>query len=185
MRYTVSLPTKPYVHHFLCINFGSPADLSVDKELHQEFRRCLSKPNFRYDSKFEPLALYRFSATSEVYISQDDFYRHGWELTRTDVISFGKRLERRAKFLMRNIIAYYSTLMIERDAILRFQQEFGFTEDIWPFESIKKDYYRFGPPAKIHFTAEISEKIEQIILENLSRLGTISHANIKPNANAR
>jgi hypothetical protein len=67
------------------------------------------------------------------------------------------------------------TIMNERDAILAFQNNFGFTEDIWPFDSIKKTYHRTTAKSeKISYTKDLSNKLENLILGNLSRLGTVS-----------
>lgn len=172
---TVDLPTKSYVDHFIKMNFGIPADFAKDAQLNEEFRRCLIKPSNRYGTRYTMENFAWHTSTTQIQISEDDFYRYGWEITKTDIISFNKIIERRCKFMARNLITGYSMLMPEKEAILKFQENFGFTEDIWSFESIKKDYYRNCMENKVNFGQEITKKIENIFLVNLSKTGTISH----------
>jgi hypothetical protein len=59
-------------------------------------------------------------------------------------------------------------------SILRFQKQFQFTEDIWSYETIKKDYYRRGHNNILDFDNEIYNKITYLIMRNLSDFGTIT-----------
>jgi hypothetical protein len=180
--FTIQLKTKPYVRHFLVSNFGSPANLTADPGLNALFRRCLKKPSLRSHKHYKPLNLKKYTTTAEIIISDDYFYRYGWEMSKTDTILFGRELENRAKFLMRSIVSVYMAFMRQKDAIMLFQENFGYTEDIWSYDSIKKDYFRNGPEKKIDFLTEITRTTENIILENLSSLGTISHNLVKNHA---
>ncbi len=173
--FSVDLPVKAYVKQYITLNYGNPADFSSDKYINSQFRRCLTKPCTRYNIRYKELSELFYSSSIKVKISQDDFYRHGWELTPTDTVAFGKIMEHQAKFFMRNMISFYLTYLIKRDAILKFQQTFGFTEDIWSYDSIKKDFYRKVDFENSNYSKELSTKIEKIILVNLSNLGTLSH----------
>jgi hypothetical protein len=174
--FLVELPVKPYVKHYIAINFGSPADFSRNKYINERFRRCLIKPCSRWENKYKDLSELFYSSTIPIRISHDDFYRYGWELTLTDTVAFGKIMEHHAKFLMRNMVSFYKSFMLEKYAILQFQQKFGFTEDVWSYESIRKDYYRSVPPGeKPNYTNDLTYKIENILLGNLSKMGTLSH----------
>jgi len=173
MPITIELPCKPYVKQFLELNYGSPIELKPDRVLFTNFLRCLKKPNKRYDyKKADVPSLY--SEITRIVISEDSFYRYGWELTRTDIIAFGKEIECRVKFFMRQMVSQYSTVMNLKDSIYMFQTRFGFTEEIWSYESIKKDFYRNGPKSKTDLGSFLAKRFEQISLENLSSLGTIS-----------
>lgn len=173
--FIVELPAKPYVKHYIVLNYGNPADFSQNKFVFERFRKCLIKPGIRNTSCYSNLSFSRHKETVNIKISQDDFYRYGWELTTSDIISFGKLMEHQVKFLMRNMVSFYTTFMNERDAVLAFQNNFGFAEDIWPFDSIKKAYSRSIKRAdKISYTKDLNNKLEKIILANLSELGTVS-----------
>jgi len=77
--------------------------------------------------------------------------------------------------MMRSIVGTMISVGLPvNKSILRFQNQFGFIEDIWPYETIKKDYYRRGHNHIVDFNNEIFDKITKIIMQNLSDFGTIS-----------
>jgi hypothetical protein len=80
--------------------------------------------------------------------------------------------------MMRTFVGGYSMVMELQSAILRFQEETGFYEDIWKFESIRKDLQR-NQPDKVDISKEIIAQIKKISLGNLSKLGTLSPEAIK------
>lgn len=181
--YSIQLRTKSYIKHFLTFYYGDPVDLSADKELYQNLRRRLSKKSLRFEKRGVSDRMY--SSVVEIMISEDDFYRFGWELSNTDIIAFNHDIEATVKFYMRNIISIYETIMTQKEAILLFQERFGFIEDIWSYESIKKDYFRNCNYAKFKIIPKITIELEKIVLEHLSAKGTfvpleiINHENIK------
>lgn len=165
--FIITIPIKPYVKHYLVTNFSEPADLSTDKRLNKMFRDLLKRPVFRHDKRYnETFSKEKsiYSQSIEILISESDFYRYGWELTKTNTIQFNSEIESRTKEFMRRTVEIYENLMSQKEAILKFQEEFGFSEDIWPYESIKKDYYR-NTPNKINIKKEIENNIIQKISE--------------------
>ena len=180
----LELPVKPYVKQYIILNYGNPANFSSNKFINERFRRCLIKPSIRYHSRYRTISFVKYNLTIKITLSQDDFYRYGWELSPSDIISFGKVLEHQAKFLLCNMISFYMTYMNGKDAILSFQKNFGFNEDIWPYESVKKIYDRFAVTnQKISFTKDLTFKLEKLILSNLSDLGTLQPAAIQQYGN--
>jgi hypothetical protein len=178
-QFFVNVQCKPYVKRFLEINFGNPADLSYDYTLKNLLRRCLKKPVKKLDKKLGLLST-RYTATIQVKISEDEFYRYGWELTKTDTVTFGQEIEERVKFMMRTMVAVNISLTGSiKMSIFRFQDRYCYGEDIWPYDSIKKEFYRNGCHDQIDFNEEVFNKIEHIILENLSKKGTISPLALK------
>jgi hypothetical protein len=174
-QYTVSIPIKPYSKRFLVLNYGEPADLSKNPRLNNLFRRFLKKPRYTFDkSHLKTISQKYYSEQVEIFISENDFYRYGWELSRTDTIAFNREIEELTKFLMRMTVSMYENLMMQRDAILRFQEKFGFSEDIWPFESIKKDYCRHMVPHRVRILPEIINKMDDYFMLKLSDLGTFT-----------
>jgi hypothetical protein len=178
-RFYVNLQCKPYVKRFLEINFGNPADFTSDYTLKCMVRQSLKKPVTKDDKKYGSLST-RYTETLQIQISEDDFYRYGWELTKSDTVAFGREIEDRVKFMMRTLVAVNFSLNGSiKTSIFGFQKRFSFGEDIWPYDSIKKEFYRNGAHDLINFNDEIFNKIENIILENLSKKGTISQQAIK------
>lgn len=178
-KFVVTIPVKPYVKKFIEINYGLPADFTDDPLTNKFFVELLRKPNTLYDNKY-PDEICTYSNEVEVLISEDYFYRYGWELTKTNVVAFGRRFEDRAKMMMRNIIGVYHAVGLPfKISITKFQDRFGFDEDIWNYQSIKKDFYRNGQVEVVDFDNEIFRKIEKIILVNMYSLGTISKQALK------
>jgi len=172
--FVVSVPVKPYVKRFIEINFGSPANFTSNAEVNKFFLGLLRKPSTTRDKQY-PEQLFNYSTITEVAISQHDFYHFGWELTRTDIVAFGKHFEEKAKFMMRSFVGVYVAAgMPIFKSINLFQERFLFDDSQWDYNTIKKDFYRNGTNAKIDFGNEIFSKIDQILLRNLYTLGTIS-----------
>jgi len=173
-KFTISVPVKPYVKRFLEINYGSPVDFSKDPKALKTFRNLLRKPSTRFDTKYPDSRIYN-KPEVEIYISEDDFYRYGWELTKTNITAFGKYFEENVKFFMRTVVGVYTGIGLPlKDSILKFQEKYGFDEDTWNYDSIKKDYYRKGHKFKINYNEIIIQKIDQLFLVNLSLKGTLS-----------
>ena len=170
----LELPVKPYVKQYIILNYGNPANFSSNKFINERFRKCLIKPSHRYNSYYQKQAFCKYAESIKIILTQDDFYRYGWELSPSDIIAFGKFLEHHAKFLSCNMISFYMTYMNEKDAILSFQNNFGFNEDIWQYQSLKKIYDRFAVAnGKIYYTKDLTLKLEKLLLTNLSNLGTL------------
>ena len=177
-QYTITIPVKSYNKRFLILNYGEPANLTKNPRLNNFFRRCLKKPSLTYDNThYKEISKRHYSEKIEILITESDFYRHGWELSRTDTIAFNREIEEITKFFMRNTIALYENLMPQKDAIIRFQNQFGFHEDVWTYEAIKKDYFRNCVPHRVKILPEIIKKLEDFFLLKLSDLGT--HSTLK------
>jgi hypothetical protein len=167
-KFVVTIPVKPYVKRFVELNYGLPADFTAHPAIHKELRRCLRKPDTQYDRKLEN-RMSTYSATIDLLISQDDFYRYGWEFSRTDVVMFGKNFECLIKSQMHATVTIYRGIgLTTKDSILNFQKHFSMEEEYWPFDSIKKEYYRKKAVAEIDFFPEIINKINHLFLMALS-----------------
>ena len=178
-KFTVSIPVKPYVKRFLEINYGTPVDFTQNTQGNKFFQSLLRKPNTCDDKKY-PDTICTYTEVVEILISEHDFYRYGWELTKTNTVAFGKYFEDKAKAMMRSIIGVNIGLGIPiNKSIERFQKRFRFDEDVWHYEAIKKDFYRHGQIELVDFEDEIFIKIEKIIVRNLYDLGTVSKQLIK------
>lgn len=177
-KFFVHVQVKPYVRRFLELNYGSPVLLSKDPAAHRFLQQLLRKPDTTRDKQY-PEQICTYTDLAEIVISEHDFYRYGWELTKTDTVAFGRYFEDRAKTLMRNIVGVKVSAGLQlKSAIVNFQERYGFDEDTWSYETIKKDFNRNGFLERIDFETEIFQKIERIVLRNLYGLGTISKSMI-------
>lgn len=176
----LTIPVKPYVKHYLNMAYGDPVVLTKNPRLNNFIRRALKKPSSRYDNRYSKQFSKNFYAeTIEIFISEDDFYRYGWEITRTDTVAFNREVEEIVKFFMRTFVAMYENFMQQKKAIIKFQDRFGFTEDIWSFDAIKKDYYRNSTNNRLQLMPELLIKVEDFFLVKLSQIGTYSHLALK------
>ncbi len=181
--FTVQVPVKKYVKKFIEMNYGDPVNFSNFPDENRLFQSMLYKPTRTRDSWINE-SFKHYPEILEIPINEYDFYRYGWELTKTDIIIFGKYYETRAKFFMRTFVSIYHSLGFPfQMSIKRFQETFNFSEDDWTLEAIKKDFYRHGQKQKIDFNQEIYNKIETLILYNLSDLGTVCKPVIKQHEN--
>lgn len=168
-KFAVTIPVKPYVKRFVELNYGLPADFSKQPEIQKELRRCLRKPDTRYDRKFEN-RLSTYTASLGLLISQDDFYRFGWEFSKTDIVMFGKLFETAIKSKMHNVVSIYRGIGLSiKESILKFQENHSMEEEYWAYETIKKEYYRRRPTNGIDFFPEIIDKIDSLFMVTLSR----------------
>ena len=167
-KFFVTIPVKSYVKRHIELHYGLPADFARFPELQREVRRCLRKPQTRYDNKFDN-KLCTYTESLEIVISQDDFYRYGWEFSRTDIVEFGKRFETSIKCQMHNTVSIYRGVGLSiKDAILKYQEKYKMYEEYWAFESIKKEYYRRRPDEDPDFLTEIIAKIDELFMVKLS-----------------
>ncbi len=182
-KFLVNFPCKPYVKRFLEINYGdseslggnSSIDISKDKALYAEFQQKLKNKSFRFESRLNTYAFERYSDGVNIKITQDDFYRYGWELTKTDIVYLNSIFEGRCKVLMYTAVGIRVAIgMNLTNSIELFQDKFMFTEDIWQKDSIYKDCRRNLHVGKNEIAESISEIIDKITLETLSRNKTIS-----------
>jgi hypothetical protein len=179
MKFTVQVSTKPYVKQYIENNCGSPANLSKAPDIKKYFDALMKIQCRRKEASIkDDSALY--SETLTIVISQDQFYRHGWELTKTDTIAFNRFIENNIKIMMRMYIGSGYLLHIPlKSLILSFQDDFGFDETIWSYESIKKDFYRSGS----HYVIDTDKKINKLFMEQVSLIRTkqtrkiLSHEN--------
>ncbi|GAB6122300.1 hypothetical protein [Dysgonomonas termitidis] len=176
-KFLVRFPCKSYVSRFLELKFGEPdssdlppsVDLSSDKGLYEEFRERLSKRSYRHEKKYDKYLFKRYSDEINIRISQDDFYRYGWELSKTDIVRLNCILEGRAKILMYSFVGMHrATGTSLSESIDLFQEKFMFPEDVWPKESIYKSCQRNLDVDKNYVIKELAELINKITLATLS-----------------
>ena len=155
-RFVCWLPCKPYVKQFLLYNFNAPDDtwteivnLSPDKELQNDFLSRLAKPG-RYEN------------------------RYGRAMSNTEVVAFGSKVERRIKQMLFLYLDTHVSIGIPLSTAIRnFQNSFGFDDDTWSYETIRREYNRHGYRKTVENTT-ILDFINRIILGKLSEFGTIS-----------
>ena len=174
-RFNVFVPVKPYVKRFLEINYGDPVNFINHPREHDFLKRMLHKPDFLKDYMYHE-EFQRLTTTVTVLISQNDFYRYGWQLSKSDTVRFGKHFEYQTKQLMRSIVGNYISFGIPlMMAIEMFQIRYHMEEEYWPFDAIKKDFYRFQQRHNISFKDFAFNHLENLILKTLADADIISN----------
>lgn len=167
--YTVKISVKPYVKAYLESNFGSPVDFRNDTELTGIINIMLKSGCAHLDR----IVLANLAEKVEIRISKDTFYRHGYTITRTDTLRFNSLIEERIKFYSRMYISYHNSIGDSITKCIRdFQELYGFSEDVWSYDSIKKDYQRHGSSAVKTITNNFKADFHNIFMERLSQFGT-------------
>lgn len=171
MSFTVQIPVKKYIRTYLVNNCGNPADLAQLPEIHDLFLNFLKYPKFHRDTHSKC----NYADSIEIVISQDAFYRYGWELSKTDIVRFNQKCEAMIKFNSRQFIIANAAMGLPVSQCIReFQSTFQFPEDSFTFEAIKKDFDRHGKKTPLKFIRDFRAELNNILLDNLSDLGTIS-----------
>lgn len=180
LRFTVTVPVKSYVYQFLLLNYGDPVDFSFHPKLHSFFTDLLSKED---STEHWTPTWTGYSHSIQIRITERTFYHHGWTISKQSIFKFGAEFENRVKFLMRHVVAmHYGYGLPINISIAKFQDDFGFPEDIWSYDSIKKDFYRHGHKYQINYQ-NIFFNFQNNILRTLSDLGTVSPNLIKSHEN--
>ena len=170
--FTVDVCVKTYVKRFLELNCGNPADLTMLQEINDYFLNKLKHPSKQRDTC---IVAPSDDDTIQIRISEDTFYRYGWEMTRTNQRQFSHHIEINIKFMWRNFIAVNTSMGIPVAKCIReFQNNSGLTEEYLKYDTIKKDYDRNVKVVKGHVIQSFREEINKILLDGLSELGTIS-----------
>jgi len=171
----IDVKVKPYVRQYLINNCGHPVDLSLLPKINDLFKKLIRRPLLR----FESLPMPPDECYVRIVISQDMFYRHGWEMTRSGMMQFNAEIEHDLKFIMRTYITNRASLGYPVAKCIRnFQERFNLQEEVWSFDAIKKDLDRNTESKKSddveNFLRQMDKKLHQVFLENLSGTGTIS-----------
>ena len=179
MTFNIPVSVKPYVKRFLENNYGNPVDFRKHPREFEMFKRMLKKPNRRWDYHYKEKSGNKYD-TIEVIITEVDFYRYGWTLSPTDVVSFGKYFEKNAKYLMRTVVALYVNFGTPIDkAIAIFQEKFKMEEEFWAFESIKKDFYRIRIIENMDISSIAYENMINILSINMRGNGILTESFVK------
>jgi hypothetical protein len=101
-------------------------------------------------------------------------------LTVTDIINLNRIIESLVKCFMQQMVGVSIVNgMPIKDSIEDFQQRFDYPEEIWAYESIRKDFQLNGQKIARSYQNEIIKINHRLFMEQLSRAGTIVQKAIK------
>jgi hypothetical protein len=152
MVYPLQLPTKPYLKRYLEYLFRPDMMIDLTKPQGQFLARLLGDSTDERGSRYPG-----YDEVAILQFTQRIFNRYGFNLTRTNIVAFNRYLEQDLKSRVCQLIdiALGANAIILSapnlnlssykiaDAIREVQREFGFDEDTWSYESIRKVYLRY------------------------------------------
>ena len=170
--------TKPYVAKYLMRNYrmyepgwDALVDISKDKELSSIVDNSLFKPCSRYDSRIKSEGRCKIA----IYISKDKFYRYGWALTATDENRLNRILENRCRNIAKTFLStQYMWSGNLSTCIKLLYKTFGWTEDDWEIEAIRKMWQRDSTIPKSKIFLQLYQEKSRFVLEKLSENQLIS-----------
>lgn len=151
LYYYAQLKCKPYVRRYLTRHYGCPVkghpylvDVRKDKELNAVLHRCIKEPWHHEDKKQNVDGGVKKCDLVEFKLGADLFEREGWSFSYTDVLYLNSLLEGRCK---NNLFAFMKIHFLIGEsieyAISQFYREFGFSEETWPSDSIRRCWSRY------------------------------------------
>jgi len=160
------LPCKSYVKRYLINNYGNPVDFRKNRYFGNYFKMLLERKICQHNKRIHLKQYGKQIYKSEVivFIDDDTFNRFGFDLTAQSVVDFNMFIEDYIKSQSRAIIFTANSFgQAWVDAIRNFQNAFGFSEDDFSTEAIRKDLQR---------NKEILEILEKSFGTNVPDFGT-------------
>ncbi len=164
------------VRAYLELNAGSPVDLNHLPDMKDLLRNCLYKsdlsPRDKVSQKHNDIARIKIPDQFLTYdiIPPPIMY----------IPEFNKAIEQKLRYFTRQYILINCSLGYSITSCIRdFQDRFGFYEQVWSFDSIKKDFNRHRFKTDMAFMKEIQKENNRILLKNMSDLGMISQRMLK------
>jgi len=142
---TASIPVKPYVRKHLENKFGNPVMLRQDSAIGKYFYQLLEDPSRGRDRQYS-----EYTDLVTIRIPEKVFLHRGCMLTDTNITNFNSFVEDQLKQhlrLMIDILLEFNEVEI-KEAILIVYHKFNLDETVLPYETIKKDYYRYRKRSK-------------------------------------
>ncbi len=137
----IEIPVKLYIKRYLNVKYGKPAQLTR-KEMEGRFLyELIEDPRQDRDKEVGT-----FNHTLTVLLPDRVLMKKGHYLTPTQISNFNSFM----KLFIRNEMRSHIDLILRKqpqteikDAIYDYQQHYKLFDDFFPFDSIKKDYYRY------------------------------------------
>lgn len=182
-RFVCWIWVAPFVKQYLLSNYKvDDADwpelvnISADKTLDVLFRTRLVKQTHRYDKRIAERGNYKYrNCKVALEISKSDFYHYGWALSPTDEAVLSNALEIRCRTMLLTYLSVaYMVTPVLSVCIRQFYEKFHFDEFTWPPDSIRRIWNRDKSIDKSALNTNLSDKINEIIIVQLFKNGTIS-----------
>jgi hypothetical protein len=136
----IEIPTKLYIKKYLNVKHGEPAILTRKDLVGAYLYELLEDPRKDRDQEAG-----NFNQIITVSLPDRVLLRKGFYLTPTQICNFNSWMTRFIKLEMRNhidLMLRQNPKLEIRQAIYDYQTTYELHDDFFPFDTIKKDYYR-------------------------------------------
>jgi len=162
----IDIKVKPFVKQFLINEGGDPVVLDNEHRFKAVLTWLLQKPTeYRKPIKHNP-----DDCVVRLIISEDTFHRHGFMLSRKRERYFSNYVENHLKLIMRSQIFIMSHWHSIAQSIRMFQDDWDLPEEVWSFDTIKKDISRHTDIRRNDNLSILMKKIDVLIKEEKARI---------------
>lgn len=145
----VDVPTKPYIKAWMHAELGEKPVMSQSHHIGSKFVDLLErKSNYQktiYSADHYP-------ATVRVYINKHCFNKKGCHIHETNILAFNNYMESYLKSQVRFMLDVYFEMTKSVEASIEIMRDrIGIPEEHFPYDTVKKDYYRYRKSKGIIF----------------------------------
>lgn len=137
----VDIPTKHYLKAYIQSKLGQKPVMTSTHHIGSKLIDLLNRhENYRRTRYVESA----YPVKMRVYITRDAYKNKGGFLNETNIICFNNYIQSYFKEYMRDMLDIYLELTQSLEASIELMREMvGIEEDMFPYELVKKDYYRY------------------------------------------
>lgn len=137
----VTLPCKPVVKQYLLNHYGQNIQLPDGDLVKLLIQSMLQRKSHDQDSK---VTYFRYTEEVKIQITYKVYELYGDQLSPTSIRVINNLIEKKIHARLYDFMEFFICVANyqQKDAIIMFQLTHGFTEEIFPFDTIKKYYQR-------------------------------------------
>lgn len=163
-KFTLRLHALPHVAHFLQNRYGTPVQLDTESLFYMHLREIVSRRPDKDLPQHKPLGLEKYTQELEVVVPQVFYARYGLFMTKTNTIKFNKFCTEYIKDVVR--MEMYSSFALTGRKEIGYDvamQKLDLTPDVFPYETVKKDFQRFRKRKPGLFSKKFLQSLSPIL----------------------
>jgi hypothetical protein len=137
----VDLPTKHYLKAYIQSKLGEKPVMTSTHHIGSKLIDLLSRSENYRATRYQSAA---YPVKMRVYITKDAFHNKGGFLNETNIISFNNYVQSYFKEYTRDLLDIYLELTQSIEVSIELMRDrVGLDENVFPYDLVKKDYYRY------------------------------------------
>ena len=139
---SVNIPVKKYVKAYLIHKFGKDIVMNFgSNNIANKLYDILEHKTNEWKKDYNETP---YCDVVKVYIPKSVFNHRGANLNETNIKSFNKFVELEVKDKFYFMMDFFCKILPSYEAHIDLvRRELGIDEDVWSYDSMKKDYYRY------------------------------------------